>query len=99
MNKKLKVLHDSVLIRPEDDSTGNGGNGGIMLPDSAKQKPTEGKVLEVGEGSRDGDGKIIPSSLKKGDRVMYRKWAGTEIKFNGEDLVVMKESDIIGIIE
>ena len=97
MNKKLRVLHDTVLIRPEEDSNGSGG---IMLPNSAKEKPTEGIVVEVGPGSRDSEGKHIPiTSLKQGDRVMYRKWAGTEVKFNDEDFVVMKESDIVGIIE
>lgn len=96
MSKKLKVLHDSVLIRPEESSENNGG---IMLPDSAKQKPTEGKVIEVGTGTRDSNGTHIPMSVKKGDKVMYRKWAGTEVKLNGEDLMVMKESDIVGIIE
>ncbi|MBQ4874574.1 MAG: co-chaperone GroES [Rickettsiaceae bacterium H1] len=96
MTKKLKVLSDTVLIGLTEDSNTSGG---IMLPDSAKQKPTEGTVMEVGPGRRDSNGKLIPMELKKGDSVMYRKWAGTEVKFDDKDYVVMKESDVVGIIE
>ena len=96
MAQKLTVLHDSVLIRPIEESNSGGG---IILPDSAKQKPTEGIVIGTGPGARDTSGKVIPMSIKEKHRVMYRKWAGTEVKINDEDLMVMKESDIIGIIE
>ena len=96
MTKKLTVLHDSVLIKQTEESNSGGG---IMLPDSAKQKPTEGIVIGVGPGARDNNGQIVPMSVKENQRVVYRKWAGTEVKISGEDLMVMKESDIIGIIE
>ncbi len=95
MSKKLVMLLDGVLVRPSESGSGNGF--GIQLPE--KQKPTEGIVLEVGPGALSSDGKLIPMSVRKDCRVIYRKWAGTEVKFNGEDLMVMKESDIIGIIE
>ena len=72
--------------------------GGIIIPDSAKEKPAEGEVIAVGEGTRDDDGERIPLDVKVGDRVLFGKWSGTEVKIDGEDLIIMKESDILGII-
>ena len=92
----LKPLHDRIAIEPlaGEEKT----SGGIIIPDSAQEKPMKGKVVAVGNGARDKDGKIIPLELKIGDVVMYGKWGGTEIKLDGRDLVIMKESDVIGII-
>jgi chaperonin GroES len=85
-----------VLIKPlEKDAKSTGG---IIIPDTAKEKPMEGKVKAVGAGTRGEDGKLHPLDVKKGDRVLFGKWSGTEVKIEGEDLVIMKESDIIGII-
>ena len=72
--------------------------GGIIIPDSAKEKPMEGQVLEVGSGARDESGKLVPLDVKKGDKILFGKWSGTEVKMNGEDYLIMKESDIMGII-
>ncbi len=94
---KFRPLHDRVLIKPlEKDAKSTGG---IIIPDTAKEKPMEGKVKAVGAGTRGEDGKLRPLDVKKGDRVLFGKWSGTEVKIEGEDLVIMKESDIIGIIE
>lgn len=94
---KFRPLHDRVLIKPlEKDAKSTGG---IIIPDTAKEKPMEGKVKAVGAGVRGEDGKLRPLDVKKGDRVLFGKWSGTEVKIEGEDLVIMKESDIIGIIE
>ncbi len=94
---KFRPLHDRVLIKPlEKDAKSTGG---IIIPDTAKEKPMEGKVKAVGAGARGEDGKLRPLDVKKGDRVLFGKWSGTEVKVGGEDLVIMKESDIIGIIE
>lgn len=92
----LKPLHDRIAIEPlaGEEKT----SGGIIIPDSAQEKPMKGKVVAVGNGARDKDGKIIPLELKIGDVVMYGKWGGTEIKLDGRELVIMKESDVIGII-
>lgn len=94
---KIRPLHDRVLVRriEEDEKT----KGGIIIPDTAKEKPSEGKVLAVGPGSRGEDGKIQPLDVKKGNRILFGKWAGTEVRVEGEDLMIMKESDIMGIIE
>ncbi len=94
---KFRPLHDRVLIRPLDNEERTAG--GIIIPDTAKEKPTEGKVISVGPGTRDEDGKLQPLELKKGDRVLFGKWAGTEVKIEGEDLTIMKESDIMAVIE
>ncbi len=94
---KFRPLHDRVLIRPLDNEERTAG--GIIIPDTAKEKPTEGKVIAVGPGTRDDDGKLQPLDLKKGDRVLFGKWAGTEVKVGGEDLTIMKESDIMAVIE
>ncbi|HYH20385.1 MAG TPA: co-chaperone GroES [Azospirillum sp.] len=93
----FKPLHDRVLVRRiESDSKTKGG---IIIPDTAKEKPQEGEVLAVGPGARDENGKLVPLDVKAGDRVLFGKWSGTEVKIDGEDLLIMKESDILGIIE
>ncbi|WP_073975547.1 co-chaperone GroES [Erythrobacter donghaensis] len=93
----FRPLHDRVVVRriEADQKTA----GGIIIPDSAQEKPSEGEVIAVGEGARDDDGDRIPLDVKVGDRVLFGKWSGTEVKINGEDLLIMKESDIMGILE
>jgi chaperonin GroES len=92
----FRPLHDRVVIQriEEEEKT----RGGIIIPDTAKEKPMEGKVIAVGPGARGEDGKIHPLDVKKGDRVLFGKWSGTEVKLDGEDLIIMKESDIMGVI-
>jgi chaperonin GroES len=92
----FRPLHDRVVIQrvEEEEKT----KGGIIIPDTAKEKPMEGKVIAVGPGARGEDGKIRPLDVKKGDRVLFGKWSGTEVKLDGEDLIIMKESDIMGVI-
>lgn len=92
----FRPLHDRVLLRrlEQEEKTA----GGIIIPDSAKEKPMEGEIVSVGSGSRDETGKIVPLDVKAGDRVLFSKWAGTEVRINGEDLLVMKESDIMGVL-
>jgi chaperonin GroES len=92
----FRPLHDRVVIRRIEES--NKTKGGIIIPDSAKEKPQEGEVVAAGSGSRDENGKLHPLDVKKGDRVLFGKWSGTEVKINGEDLLIAKESDILGII-
>ena len=94
---KFRPLHDRVVVRriEADEKT----KGGIIIPDTAKEKPQEGEVVGVGPGGRDEAGKLIPIDLKVGDRVLFGKWSGTEVKLDGEDLLIMKESDIMGVIE
>ena len=94
---KFKPLQDRVLVRriEEEEKT----KGGIIIPDTAQEKPMEGDVIAVGPGARGEDGKVQPLDVKTGDRVLFGKWSGTEIKIDGEDLVVMKESDIMGVVE
>ena len=92
----FKPLHDRVLVkRVESDQTTAGG---IIIPDTAQEKPMEGEVLEVGSGARDESGKLVPADVKKGDKILFGKWSGTEVKMNGEEYLIMKESDIMGII-
>src|ERR1700754_1574830 len=93
---KFRPLHDRVVVRriEADQKT----KGGIIIPDTAKEKPSEGEVIAVGPGGRDETGKLIPIDLKAGDRVLFGKWSGTEVKIDGEDLLIMKESDIMGVI-
>lgn len=88
----LAMLHDNVLVEACEDSNPNSP---IQLPDSAKKKPTKGKVVSVGPGTTNNDGKVVPMSVKVGDRVFYRQWAGNELEFDGKKLIVLKESDII----
>ncbi len=92
----FRPLHDRILVRriEADEKTA----GGIIIPDTAKEKPQEGEVIAVGSGARDEAGKLVPLDVKSGDRVLFGKWSGTEVKLNGEDLLIMKESDIMGII-
>ena len=93
---KFRPLHDRVVVkRIEADEKSKGG---IIIPDTAKEKPSEGEVIAVGPGGRDENGKLIPIGLKSGDRVLFGKWSGTEVKLDGEDLLIMKESDIMGVI-
>ena len=93
---KFRPLHDRVVVRrvEEDEKT----TGGIIIPDTAKEKPMQGEVLAVGPGARDDAGKVQPLDVKKGDRVLFGKWSGTEVKMDGEDLLIMKESDVMGIL-
>jgi chaperonin GroES len=92
----FRPLHDRVLVRRVEAEEKTAG--GIIIPDSAKEKPAEGEVVSVGSGSRSEDGKITPLDVKAGDRVLFGKWSGTEVKVDGEDLLIMKESDILGVI-
>ncbi len=95
---KLKFcpLHDRVVVRRVEADTKSAG--GIIIPDSAQEKPAEGEVVSVGTGGRDEAGKLVPMDVKAGDRVLFGKWSGTEVKIGGEDLLIMKESDVMGII-
>ncbi len=94
---KFRPLHDRVVVRriEEDEKTSSG----IIIPDTAKEKPMEGKVVSVGPGARGDDGKIHRLDVKKGDRILFGKWSGTEVKMDDEELLIMKESDIMGVIE
>ena len=93
---KFRPLHDRVVVR-RIESEGKTA-GGIIIPDTAKEKPQEGEVIAVGPGGRDEAGKLIPIDLKVGDRVLFGKWSGTEVKLDGEELLIMKESDIMGVL-
>src|SRR3569623_197861 len=94
---KFRPLHDRVVVRriQAEEKTA----GGIIIPDSAKEKPQEGEIVAVGPGGRDEAGKLIPIDVKTGDRVLFGKWSGTEVKIDGDELLIMKESDILGIVE
>ncbi|GIL40970.1 co-chaperone GroES [Roseiterribacter gracilis] len=94
---KFRPLHDRVLVRRIESEEKT--RGGIIIPDTAKEKPQEGEVVAVGAGARDESGKLIPLDVKAGDRILFGKWSGTEVKLDGEDLLVMKESDIMGVLE
>jgi len=94
---KFRPLHDRVVVRrieAEEKSSG-----GIIIPDTAKEKPSQGEVIAVGPGGRDESGKLIPIDVREGDRVLFGKWSGTEVKIDGQELLIMKESDIMGIID
>ncbi len=93
----FRPLHDRVVVRRVDSEEKT--SGGIIIPDSAKEKPSEGEVVSVGAGARDESGKVQALDVKAGDRVLFGKWSGTEVKIDGEDLLIMKESDIMGVIE
>ncbi|WP_028033983.1 co-chaperone GroES [Chelativorans sp. J32] len=92
----FRPLHDRVVVRRVESEEKTAG--GIIIPDTAKEKPQEGEVVAVGPGARDESGKLVPLDVKAGDRVLFGKWSGTEVKLNGQDLLIMKESDIMGII-
>ena len=94
---KFRPLHDRVLVRrlEQEEKTA----GGIIIPDTAKEKPMEGEVIAVGAGSRGDDGKLQPLDVKAGDRILFGKWSGSEVKIDGQELIIMKESDVLGIIE
>src|SRR5256714_7958454 len=93
----FRPLHDRVLIRRVEAEEKTAG--GIIIPDTAKEKPMEGEVVSTGPGARGEDGKVQPMDVKAGDRVLFGKWSGTEVKLDGEDLIIMKESDIMGVVE
>ena len=94
---KFRHLHDRVVVKRADAETKSAG--GIIIPDTAGEKPQQGEVIAVGPGGRDEAGKLIPIDLKKGDKVLFGKWSGTEVKIDGKDLLIMKESDIMGVLE
>lgn len=93
---KFRPLHDRVVVRrlESDEKT----KGGIIIPDAAKEKPQEGEIVAVGSGARDESGKLVPLDVKKGDKILFGKWSGTEVKIDDHDLIIMKESDIMGVI-
>jgi chaperonin GroES len=94
---KFRPLHDRVVVRrlEAEEKT----SGGIIIPDTAKEKPMEGEIVAAGPGARDESGKLVPLDVKAGDRILFGKWSGTEVKLDGEELLIMKESDVMGIIE
>ena len=94
---KFRPLHDRVVVKRIDAEEKT--KGGIIIPDTAKEKPQEGEIVAVGAGARDEQGKLVPLEVKVGDRVLFGKWSGTEVKIDGEDLLIMKESDIMGVVE
>ena len=93
---KFRPLHDRVVVRRLESEEKT--KGGIIIPDTAKEKPQEGEVVAVGSGARDEAGKLVPLDVKTGDKVLFGKWSGTEVKLNGEELLIMKESDIMGVV-
>ena len=93
---KFRPLHDRVVVRRVESETKTAG--GIIIPDNAQEKPMEGEVVSVGSGARDEAGKLVPLDVKAGDRVLFGKWSGTEVKIGGEDFLIMKESDLMGIV-
>jgi chaperonin GroES len=94
---KFRPLHDRVVVRRLEQETKSAG--GIIIPDTAAEKPQQGEVISVGPGSRDDNGKLVALDIKKGDRVLFGKWSGTEVKIDGQELLIMKESDIMGVLE
>jgi chaperonin GroES len=94
---KFRPLHDRVVVKRIDAEEKSAG--GIIIPDTAKEKPSQGEVIAVGPGARDETGKLIPVDVKVGDRVLFGKWSGTEVKIDGEELLIMKESDIMGVLD
>jgi chaperonin GroES len=93
---KFRPLHDRVVVKRLEGEEKS--KGGIIIPDSAKEKPQEGEIVAVGPGARDESGKLVPLDVKAGDRILFGKWSGTEVKIDGQDLLIMKESDIMGVI-
>ena len=94
---KFRPLHDRVVVRRTEDDERT--KGGIIIPDTVKEKPQQGQIVAVGPGARDENGTVQPLDVKAGDRVLFGKWSGTEVKIDGEDLLIMKESDILGVLE
>ncbi len=94
---KFKPLHDRIVVRRLEQEQKTAG--GIIIPDSAQEKPIEGEVLAIGDGARDENGKLQPLSVKAGDRIIFGKWSGTEVKIDGKELLIMKESDVFGIVQ
>ena len=94
---KFRPLHDRVVVKRSEAETKS--SGGIIIPDTAGEKPQQGEVIAVGPGGRDEAGKLIPIDLKKGDKVLFGKWSGTEVKIDGKELLIMKESDVMGVLE
>ncbi len=94
---KFRPLHDRVVVKRVDEDTKT--KGGIIIPETAQEKPMQGKIIAVGPGARDETGKIVPLDVKKGDTVLFGKWSGTEVKIDGEELLIMKESDIMGVLD
>ena len=94
---KFRPLHDRVVVRRVESEERTAG--GIIIPDTAKEKPPEGEIVAVGPGARDEAGKLVPLDVKAGDRILFGKWSGTEVRIGGEDLLIMKESDVMGVIE
>ena len=94
---KFRPLHDRVVVKRAENETKTAG--GIIIPDTAGEKPMQGEIIAVGPGGRDEAGKLIPIDLKKGDKVLFGKWSGTEVKIDGKELLIMKESDIMGVLE
>ena len=94
---KFRPLHDRIVVRRIEAEEKTAG--GIIIPDTAKEKPSEGEVIAVGPGARDESGKLVELDVKVGDRILFGKWSGTEVKIDGQDLLIMKESDILGVIE
>ena len=93
----FRPLHDRVVVKRLEGEEKT--KGGIIIPDTAKEKPQEGKIIAVGPGGRDETGKLVPLEVKAGDRILFGKWSGTEVKIDGEDLLIMKESDILGVVD
>ncbi|HXF53205.1 MAG TPA: co-chaperone GroES [Hyphomicrobiaceae bacterium] len=94
---KFRPLHDRVVVKRVEQETKSAG--GIIIPDTAAEKPQQGEIIAVGPGARDETGKIVPLDVKKGDRVLFGKWSGTEVKIDGQELLIMKESDIMGVLD
>jgi chaperonin GroES len=94
---KFRPLHDRVVVRRIEENTKTAG--GIIIPDTVKEKPMQGEIVAIGPGARDEAGKLVPLDVKQGDKILFGKWSGTEVKIDGEELLIMKESDILGIIE
>jgi len=94
---KFRPLHDRVVVRRIEGEEKT--KGGIIIPDTAKEKPQEGEIIAAGPGARDENGKLVPLDVKAGDRILFGKWSGTEVKIDGEELLIMKESDVMGVIE
>ena len=94
---KFRPLHDRVVVKRVDEDTKT--KGGIIIPETAQEKPMQGKIIAVGPGARDESGKLVPLDVKKGDLVLFGKWSGTEVKIDGDELLIMKESDIMGVLD